>query len=92
LGRGSSASARSVRRNTKRQQHTLWSQKLINTIAAVISAGSVMAYVYDNLNSRSRGKEIEAYIKVVLSVVKPESVFEIPEKRGHLLPSQPKLD
>ena len=92
MGRGWSATPRSVRRNTKRQQHTLWSQKLIDTVAAVISAGSVIAYVYDNLSSRSRGKEMEVYIKVVLGVMKPESVFEIPEKRGHFLPSQPKPD
>ena len=51
-----------------------------------------MAHVYNNLNSRSRGREMGVYIKVVLGVMKPESVLEIPEKRGHLLPSQPKLN
>jgi hypothetical protein len=35
---------------------------------------------------------MEVYVEVVLGVMGPESVLEISEKRGHLLPSQPKLD
>jgi hypothetical protein len=35
---------------------------------------------------------MEVYIKVVLGVMRPESISEIPEKGGHVLPSQPKLD
>jgi hypothetical protein len=51
-----------------------------------------MAHVYNNLNLTSRGREMEVYIKVILGVMRPESILEIPEKRGHRLPSQPKIN
>jgi hypothetical protein len=75
----------------KGHHYTLWSQKLINTAAAVISAGSVMAQVYYGFRSREE-MEMEAHIEVVLGIMRPESASRIPEKRGHLSPNQPEAN
>lgn len=51
---------------------TLWSQKPINTAAAVISAGRVIAHVCHGSRRGSGGRARYTHIKIVLDVNGPE--------------------